>query len=122
MGVYDTAYFNKIFTASALKKIAKKVNLYIVVTDSATAAELPVRCSIFEENNLKEIIPQYENIEQRFAERNINAKLAVISDKKTILHVDEINGELSGTVLLLEHTFFMEILFKDMQKYLIPVR
>ncbi|HJJ31562.1 MAG TPA: hypothetical protein O0X97_04870 [Methanocorpusculum sp.] len=121
IGVYDTAYFNKLFTASQLKKTAKKLNLYIVVKDSAAAAEIPVRSSVIEQNNLKELIPEYEDIEQKFAQRNLNAKLALISDKKTILHIDEVNGELAGTVLLLEHTFFIEILFKYLQKYLIPV-
>ena len=122
IGVYDTEYFNKIISAVQLKKIAKKVNLYIVVKDQTDADKIPVRCSIFGEESLKDIMPKYENYEQKSAERSHNTKLALISDRKTIQLIENANGELSGTVLLLEHTFFIELLFKYMQKYLIPVR
>ena len=116
IGVQDTEYFNKNIPEPVLKKLMRKLDLYIIVKDEEEAKKIPVHCYKAKNGYFKRMIDD-ESID-RVKMHTQNTKMMLISDRKAILNITEMNGETGGVVMLMNDAFMIDFALETLLQHI----
>ncbi|MDO5847175.1 MAG: hypothetical protein Q4Q20_02600, partial [Methanocorpusculum sp.] len=105
IGVKDADYLNKNIPEAVLRKLARKVDLYLIVNNEEDADKIPVRCYRMRKNFLNGLFDS-ESINQ-VKERAENTKLMLVSDRNTILNINEGKDGVNGMVMRMNDSFMI---------------
>ena len=115
--VSDSTYLKKVLPDTELKRLAKKIDLYIIVTSPDLAKDIPLRCYQFSPALMEKLL---ETQESSPLPLNSN-QISLISDRKNCIGIELHEGEIYGTVVYLGEYFIMSMLFESIVRYLQPV-
>ena len=113
----DTEYLLRMIPEKTLKMLWRKTDLYVVVKDEAEAEGVPVPCCVIDETR----IPKSVKTERPALFRSPDSKFTLMSDRRTILAIDMVNGNLQGTVFFMNRNFFLSLMAENLITYLKPL-
>lgn len=122
IGVFDADFFNKLFTKQDLRKLGKRINLYIVVKDATLKDQIDYPCYMLQEDALRKSIEGFEDPELNFRMEHHNGKIALMSDRRNLLNIEIVDDKPIASIMLTRYPFVLSVLNSDHQKYLIPLK
>jgi len=122
IGVLDADFFNKLFTKQDLKKLGKRVNLYIVVKDATLKDKIDYPCYMLQEEELRKSMEGFEDPGLKLRNIPQNGKIALMSDRRNLLNIDIVDNKPIASVMLTRHPFVVAVLNSDQKKFLIPLK
>ncbi|MCQ2376950.1 MAG: hypothetical protein MJ006_02970 [Methanocorpusculum sp.] len=119
IGVKDTCYLNKSIPETVLKKLARKTDLYIIVSSEEDGKKIPVRCYLAKESFFKGFFDS-ESINM-VKKRTENTKLMLISDRNTILNINESDDGINGVVMQMNDPFMIGLALETLLQHIIKL-
>ena len=122
IGVSDADFFNKLFTKQDLRKLGKRIDLYIIVKNADLMEKIDYSCYTIQEEVLRKNIDGFEDTVQKFRMGKHTEKIALMSDRRNMLTIEIVDNEPIASVMLTRFPFVLSLLFSNQQKYLIKLK
>ncbi|HJJ33465.1 MAG TPA: hypothetical protein O0X19_03690 [Methanocorpusculum sp.] len=119
IGVKDADYLNKNIPEAVLRKLARKIDLYVIVSSEEDAEKIPVRCYLMRKNFLNGLFDS-EAINM-VKERAGDTKLMLASDRNTILNINENANGANGMVMRMDDSFLVGLALETLLQNIVKL-
>ena len=102
-----------------MRKLARKIDLYVIVSSEEDAEKIPVRCYLMRKNFLNGLFDS-DTINQAM-ERSGNTKLMLASDRNTILNINEDANGVNGMVMRMDDSFLVGLALETLLQNIVKL-